>query len=281
MMQEEALLSRMSTLAREESCEGGPALPTLSEEQLRSLSRESGKGMRDLQIFALRHGITPARYLRNYRELSFHDQERMLSSSVGLAGLGGLGGHLLDALARLGVGRIAAADGDVFEECNLNRQLLSSQETMGLTKAEAARRRVASINPAVEIEATALMLDRQGFCSYLGRVDVLFDALGGVAVKKLLLECGRSNNVPVITAAVAGWSCIVTTVLPGQTAPPDFFGDGRGAEQRLGCLAPAIGVAAAVQCSEGIRILCGKGATLAGKMLAVDLSRGSFEVYEF
>jgi molybdopterin-synthase adenylyltransferase len=271
----------MWALVHDESCEGGPPLPTLSEEQFRTLSGESGQSVRELQIFALRQGITPARYLRNYRELSLGDQERLLRARAGMAGLGGLGGHLLESLVRMGIGRITAADGDRFEECNLNRQLLSAQDTMGMAKTEAAKRRAASVNPAVELETCALMLDRQGFCTLFRDVEVLFDALGGVAVKTLLLECARTMGIPVVTAAVAGWSCIVTTVLPGQALPADFFGNEGGAEQRLGCLAPAIGVAAAVQCSEGVRILCGKSPTLVGRMLAIDLSCGSFDLYEF
>ena len=280
MIQSETLLARMQALTREEPCDGGSPLPTLSEEHLSALSRETGQGMRELQVLALRHGITPARYLRNFRELTSGDQERLLSSRAGLAGLGGLGGHLLESLVRMGVGTIMVADGDRFEESNLNRQLLSERDTLGMAKTEAARRRAAAVNPAVEIQAMSLTLDRQGLRTFFRGADVLFDGLGGVAVKKLLLECARDLGIPVISAAAAGWSCIVTTVLPGQSAPPDLFGSAGGAELSLGCLAPAIAVAAAVQCSEGVRLLCGRKPALAGKLLAVDLSRGSFEVFE-
>ncbi len=280
MTQSETLLARMRALAREEACAGGPPLPTLSEEHLSTLSRETGQGMRDLQILALRHGMTPARYLRNHREISFGDQERLLSSRVGLAGLGGLGGHLLESLARMGVGAILAADGDRFEESNLNRQLLSERATLGMAKTRAAKRRAEAINPAVDVQVMSTTLDRVGLCTFFRGVEVLFDGLGGVTMKKLLLECARDMGVPLVTAAVAGWSCIVTTVLPGRSVPPDLFGTEGGAEKELGCLAPAIAVAASVQCSEGVRILCGKDAALAGRMLAVDLARGSFEVLE-
>lgn len=279
-MQAEAILARIRSLAREEACAGGPPLQAVSEEHLTALSRETGHGIRELQILALRHGITPARYLRNGRELSLADQERLLSSRAGLAGLGGLGGHLLESLARMGVGTILVADGDRFEESNLNRQLLSERDTLGMAKTEAAGRRAAAINPAVEIRATSQNLDREGFRTLFREVGVVFDGLGGVAVKKLLLECARDMGVPLVTAAVAGWSCIVATVLPGQPAPPDLFGKEGGAERRLGCLAPAIALAAAVQCSEGALILCGKDPSLAGRMLAVDLARGSFEIFE-
>lgn len=280
MSSPEALVARMRALARGEPGEGGSLLPALSEEDLIGLAQETGLGIHDLQVLALRNGIIPARYLRNYRELSLGDQERLLLSHAGLAGLGGLGGHILESLARTGVGRITAADGDHFEESNLNRQLLADGHTLGMAKAEAARRRCAEINPAVEIQAAEEMLHGEGFSSLFRKVDVLFDGLGGVATKRILLECARSLGVPVVTAAVAGWSCVVTTVLPGQSPPPDLFGETGGAEHQLGCLAPAVALAAAIQCSEGVRLLCGYDAALAGRILAVDLSRGSFELFE-
>jgi molybdopterin-synthase adenylyltransferase len=279
-MDEERLLTAMRAMAREESCEGGPPLPTLSEKQLVDLASESGIGLRQVQMLALDNGITPARYLRNYRQLSLADQKKLLSSRVALVGLGGLGGHLLEWLARMGVGRIDAVDGDRFEECNLNRQLLCSERTMGMSKSEAARLRAVEINPAVEIEAVPMMLDERGFSSLVERSDLVFDALGGVRVKRMLLGAALNAGVPVVTAAVAGWTCMVTTVLPGHTPFPDLFGESEGAEVRLGCLAPVIGMAAAAQCSEGIRVLCGKGASLSGRMLVADLAQASFELFE-
>jgi molybdopterin-synthase adenylyltransferase len=279
-MAEARLLARMRAMAREESCEGGPPLPTLSEGQLADLASEFGTDLRRVQMLALDHGITPARYLRNYRQLSLGDQKRLLSSRVALVGLGGLGGHLLEWLARMGVGRIDAVDGDRFEECNLNRQLLCREQTLGMAKSEAARLRALEVNPAVEVETVQLMLDERGFASLVGQSDLVFDALGGVRVKRMLLDAARTAGVPVVTAAVAGWTCMITTVLPGRSTLPDLYGDSGGAEVRLGCLAPVIGMAAAAQCSEGIRVLCGKGASLSGRMLVADLSRASFELFE-
>ena len=94
----------------------------------------------------------PERYRRNMEALSPQDQQRLASSCVALVGLGGLGGYVLELLARAGVGHIRCADGDHFEESNLNRQLLATDETLGQAKSQAARDRAKRINPAVRVE---------------------------------------------------------------------------------------------------------------------------------
>ena len=80
------------------------------------------------------------------------DQLRLFRSRVAVIGCGGLGGYLIEQLARLGVGTLVLVDPDVFEEHNLNRQLLSSPAHLGIPKVDVARERVAAINPAVTVE---------------------------------------------------------------------------------------------------------------------------------
>ena len=79
-----------------------------------------------------------ARYARNIPALSATECEILRQKRVLVVGCGGLGGHVIDQLARIGVGSIRAVDGDVFEETNLNRQLLSSVPLLGVNKAKAA-----------------------------------------------------------------------------------------------------------------------------------------------
>ncbi|HPZ59963.1 MAG TPA: ThiF family adenylyltransferase, partial [Bacillota bacterium] len=71
------------------------------------------------------------RYEKNMMTLSPEENEKLATFKVFVAGCGGLGGYVIEELARLGIGHITAADGDVFEESNLNRQLLSSVALLG------------------------------------------------------------------------------------------------------------------------------------------------------
>jgi molybdopterin-synthase adenylyltransferase len=96
-------------------------------------------------------GLLPARYQRNRQAFTTGQQQQLFRSRVAVIGCGGLGGYIIEELARLGVGKIVAVDPDVFEEHNLNRQLLATPNLLGCIKVEAARMRVEQINPAVTL----------------------------------------------------------------------------------------------------------------------------------
>ena len=83
----------------------------------------------------------PERYDRNRNSLSEQQQKRLADAKVLVLGCGGVGGYVIEYLARIGVGHIAAADGDVFQAPNLNRQLLSTERNIGQKKAAAAQER--------------------------------------------------------------------------------------------------------------------------------------------
>lgn len=226
--------------------------------------------LRQKEIAELQQGIIPARYARNFQQLTTQDQIRLLESRVALVGLGGIGGALLEMLVRLGVGRIVAADGDCFDETNFNRQLLSTTQNIGQSKAEAALERAKLLNPTVELTVVPRMLDRQGMLDLVQDVDLVLDALGGMAVRQLLLECAREQGKIMVSGIVAGWTAMVSTTLPGQTGPFDLWQGKSGAEEELGCLAPTVLGAAATQCGEAVRILTGQGPSLAGEMFVMD-----------
>lgn len=88
-----------------------------------------------------------ARYSRNIATLSIEENESLSKRKVCVIGCGGLGGYIIEMLGRLGVGHITAVDGDVFEESNLNRQILSDVEVLGVKKALIAQKRNMAIHP--------------------------------------------------------------------------------------------------------------------------------------
>ncbi|HWI41688.1 MAG TPA: ThiF family adenylyltransferase, partial [Verrucomicrobiae bacterium] len=110
---------------------------------------------------ALELEILPARYQRNRQVISTANQLTLFRSHVAVIGCGGLGGHIIEQLARLGVGHLTVIDPDTFEEHNLNRQILSSPLTLGLAKVEAAAARVREINPAVSVTPVRKALTRE------------------------------------------------------------------------------------------------------------------------
>ncbi len=233
-------------------------------------------------IAALERGVVPERYRRNASTLDAKAQIRLLESRALLVGLGGLGGLVLESLARAGVGRITGCDGDCFELSNANRQLLATASTMGRAKAGAAAARVAEINPSVEFWPVDRFLDFEGFLALLQDADLAVDALGGTADRPVLERAAAEAGVPLVTAAVAGWSGMVATVLPGRPGPGSLLagsGSGRvGApEDILGTPPPTVHLAASLQCAEALRLLAGQSPALAGKMLVFDLADMTFE----
>ena len=93
------------------------------------------------------HSCTDQRYKRNIPALSEEECSLLRTRRVFIAGCGGLGGHLAELMARIGIGAICAVDGDVFEQTNLNRQLLSTPDLIGCEKACAAAQRITAVNP--------------------------------------------------------------------------------------------------------------------------------------
>jgi molybdopterin/thiamine biosynthesis adenylyltransferase len=92
-----------------------------------------------------------SRYERNFPAVSLEEQEMLGKKRVLVAGCGGLGGYVLEYLGRIGVGHLTAVDDDVFTDSNLNRQLLSTEETLGRPKPVCARERMAVVNPNVRV----------------------------------------------------------------------------------------------------------------------------------
>lgn len=226
------------------------------------------------------NGGIPERYARNLQALNQQEQRRLLGRKVVLVGLGGLGGYLLDMLLRIGVGRIEAFDGDLFEEGNLNRQALSKVWNVGRHKAEAALQRALEVNPSVKFTAHSRHAKPEDLEGALVDADLLLDALGELSPRRMLARAAAGSGLPLVTAAVAGWTGWVCTVLPGGPEPAELMAGGDDAQAALGCPAPAVAAVAAMECSEATAILAGREPSLAGRMLVMDLERMYFQTMD-
>jgi len=271
----------VSDLVREASgradLPGGKSAEVLSVQAEAAVARELNLPLREIEISALREGVIPARYLRNLSTISQAGQIQLLSSLVSVAGLGGLGGLVTELLARIGVGRIRAADGDWFEDHNLNRQVLCTRETIGEAKADAWRRRCGDVNPAVAVEAVSTALDLREIPTFFDGAAVAVDALGGLAFRQDLQKGAAEAGIPLVTGASAGWAGYAAVVLPGARGPSDMMGLGPAAEDRLGVLGPTVALVASLMCAETVQLITTGTSALAGKMLVLDLRDMHFE----
>lgn len=273
----------LEKLAKPGALPDGSRARILPHRATRQAALALGQSLRQTEIAALQLGIIPERYLRNFKTLDCAAQARLLDTRVAMVGLGGLGGPILEGLARLGFGRINAADHDVFEPSNLNRQTLATEATLGQSKAQAAQERLAQVNLAVEFSARQIRLEAEAFAEFFSGADLAIDALGGLASRPAAERGAALAGVPLVTAAVAGWTVMAATVLPGGTGPASLFGAGGGApaaEDVLGCLAPAIQVAAGLVLAECVRLALGLAPRLGGpqgRMAVLDLEDLSLE----
>jgi tRNA A37 threonylcarbamoyladenosine dehydratase len=120
---------------------------------------------------------------------------------VTIAGLGAVGGHAVEGLARAGVGRLRIVDFDHIRKHNINRQIVALESTVGMLKAEAVRNRVAEINPHCRVEAMDTFVDLHSLPKLLEpRPDLLIDAIDSLGPKIDLLTVASRQNIPVISS---------------------------------------------------------------------------------
>lgn len=131
--------------------------------------------------------------------------DRLARARVAVFGVGGVGGFVVEALARSSVGALDLVDSDDVDPTNLNRQIIATQDTVGRPKVQVAAERVASINPACRVTAhqcfflpeTAAQFD---FSVY----DYVVDAVDTVSAKLALVEAANAAGVPIVSSMGAG-----------------------------------------------------------------------------
>lgn len=246
----------------------------LAFEHVAQLAQVFGLTRREIEIAALELGVLPQRYLRNYGTLGIEGQLVLLRSHAAVIGLGGLGGYVVEGLARMGVGTLTLVDGDVFSDHNLNRQLLSSEVRLGEPKARAAAERVRQINGAIDVKVHAVYVNLENLDELLEGVDVVIDALDRLPIRLTLQEAAARLDLAMVHGAIAGTMGQVMTILPGDPGLKALYGEGpmpeQGVEVELGTPAPSPMMVAAWQVHETIKLLTGKGELLRGKMLLMD-----------
>ena len=218
------------------------------------------------------------RYLRNHDAISEAEQVILAQKRVLVVGCGGLGGYAIECLARIGVGHLRVVDGDVFDETNLNRQLLSSSMNLGRPKTLAAQQRVMAVNPLVEVEAFQTLLIAENAVPLLDGCDVAVDALDNIPSRLVLQQAAKTAGIPLVHGAVAGWIGQVCVVQPGQDLLNSLYPastDTQGEEQETGTLSFTAALTASWQAAETVKLLLGKPG-LDGEILELDLLNSSF-----
>ena len=131
--------------------------------------------------------------------------EKLKKARVAVFGLGGVGGYVVEALARSGVGALELVDHDTISITNINRQLLATTETIGMAKAEAAAQRVLRIHPAIKVNAITMFYGPDTAHLFdFSRYDYVVDAIDTVTGKLALVQAAQASGTPIISCMGTG-----------------------------------------------------------------------------
>lgn len=246
----------------------------------REAAERFARSLADVEEVILASGLLPARYQRNQRMISTAQQLQLFRSRVVVVGAGGLGGYILEQLARLGIGQLVSIDADVFEENNLNRQLLSTPAKLGEAKVEVAAERIGEVNPAVTLKPVRELFSKANGAALLADVDCVVDAVDNMTARLELEAVCEELGVPLVHGAIAGWYGHVATVFPGDRTLQKIYRHwtgGKGIEQQLGNPSFTPATAASLQVGEVCKVLLGQGALLRNRKVSFNLLDMEFD----
>jgi molybdopterin/thiamine biosynthesis adenylyltransferase len=214
------------------------------------------------------------RYARHLvlREVGGQGQQALARASVAIVGAGGLGAPAALYLAAAGVGRLRLIDPDVVELSNLQRQVLFETADIGVAKVKAAARRLATLNPHVEIDARRARLDADNAADLIAGCDLVLDGTDDFSTRYAVNAACVAAGVSLVSGAIGRWTGQVG-VFAGRPCyrclVPEFPPDAETcvAVGVVGALAGAIGSMMAL---EAIKLIARAGEPLAGRLLIYD-----------
>lgn len=131
--------------------------------------------------------------------------EKLTKCHVIIFGIGGVGGYVVEALVRSGIGAIDIVDNDKICTSNINRQIYATTKTVGLYKVDVAKQRILEINPEIKVNTFQTFYCAQNANEFdFSKYDYIVDAIDTVSAKLSLIEEAKKYNVPIICAMGAG-----------------------------------------------------------------------------
>jgi molybdopterin-synthase adenylyltransferase len=222
-----------------------------------------------------------ARYARQIRfaPLGEVGQRRIARSNVLLCGCGALGSAIANLLARAGVGTLRIVDRDFVELHNLQRQSLfdEADARTATPKAVAAAEKLHKINSTVTIEPIVADIEPENIERFCDRVDVILDGTDNFETRFLINDAAVKLGIPWVFGGCVGAEGQTMTILPRETAclrclMPECPATGSGETcETAGILGPIVGLIAAIEAAEALKILSGNTEAVSRRLTVVDL----------
>jgi len=282
--EEEAIILKELEKIKEEAINfSGKKYYFVSVKQIKKIACKFQTKSREIEISALKNNIIPERYHRNLGVISPSEQIKLLQSKVAIIGAGGLGGTILELLARMGIGKLMIADKDIMGDSNLNRQILSTETNLGQSKTEVAVKRVKEINSSIDIIGHSVFIDSNNVKKIIEGVEVVVDALDNFPSRFVLQKACRDLKIPLVHGAIAGFNGQLTTIFPEDKGLELIYGSDKdlpehGSEVTLGAPTVTPAIIASLEAQEVIKILLKRGKLFRNRLLYLDIEEGTMEI---
>lgn len=279
------LLKKELRKLKEEGLQIYEGISTISISCIKSLANHFNIPAKEVEIVALQENISPSRYLQNFNTISIAEQIVLLKSTVAVIGCGGLGGNIIELLARLGVGTIIVADEDIFKESNINRQNFCIEDNFDKGKAESIVSRIKQINSSIRIQAHSQYINTKNVGSIIEGADVVVDALDNISARFVLENACKELNIPFVHGAINGFYGQVTTIYPVDKGLSAIYGleekyRKTPVSNQVSVLSFVPSLIASLQTAEVLKILIKKDYLLRNKLLLVNLESTDFNIVE-
>jgi adenylyltransferase/sulfurtransferase len=220
-----------------------------------------------------------SRYMRQMGIPSWGEagQEKLKNSTAFVAGAGGLGGPVLFYLAGAGVGTIKVCDYDSVDLSNLNRQILHTDEAVGMEKADSALERLKAFNPEINIMPLKEKITADNADSLLSGADIVLDCLDNFEARLIINSFLITSGVPLVHAGIEGFSGQATFIHPPETACLACFMPKKDSGIKPDVVGATAGLLGSIQALEAIKYLLGIKPALKNRLLFVNGKDMSFE----
>ncbi|SOC56525.1 ThiF family adenylyltransferase [Ornithinimicrobium cerasi] len=214
-------------------------------------------------------------------------QRRLLAARVAVVGAGGLGSPILAYLAAAGVGHLTVIDDDVVDATNLQRQVMHATADLGRPKVESAAEFVRGLNPDVGVTTRQVRIVPGNAQELLAGHDLVLDGADNFPARYAVSDACVALGLPVVWAAVLRFDAQLSTFVPGGSEAVslrDLFPVPPRPEDvpscaEAGVLGALVGQVGSIMAAEAVKLICGFGEPLVGRVLLVDaLSQRTREV---
>src|SRR3989440_1507183 len=231
--------------------------------------------------------VTPEQRTRYSRhlllpEIGLEGQLKLLDAKVLLLGAGGLGAPTALYVAAAGVGTLGVVDDDEVDLSNLQRQVIHTNDRIGVAKVDSAEQTINSLNPDVEVVKYKTRLDASNIMEIIDGYDVIVDGADNFPTRYLLNDATVRLGIPVVSASILGFDGQLSVFAPHEgpcyrclypPPPPAELAPSCGANGVLGVLPGVMGLLQAV---EVVKLVTGAGEPLIGRLLLYDALSTNF-----